>query len=170
MQAHPDRPIRIAVIGERQASAQLAEAAETVGREVARRGGVVLCGGMTGVMEAAARGAAAAGGIVVGILPTDTAEEGNPYLTIPLPSGMGEARNVIVVRSAEAIIAVGGAYGTLAEIGHALNLGVPVIGLETWSVTREGVTEADPIRRAKDALEAVEWAWAAAVERRRQRF
>jgi len=168
MQGRPHRPIRIAVIGARQTSAHLAEAAEAIGREVARRGGVLLCGGMTGVMEAAARGAAAAGGTVVGILPTDTAEEGNPYLTIPLPTGMGEARNVILVRSAEAIIAVGGAYGTLSEIGHALNLGVPVIGLETWNVTREGVTEPDPVRRAKDALEAVEWAWEAAWERRRR--
>jgi len=153
MQGRPHRPIRIAVIGARQTSAHLAEVAEAIGREVARRGGVLLCGGMTGVMEAAARGAAAAGG---------------PYLTIPLPTGMGEARNVILVRSAEAIIAVGGAYGTLSEIGHALNLGVPVIGLETWNVSREGVTEPDPVRRAKDALEAVEWAWVAAVERRRR--
>ncbi len=167
MQGRPDRPIRIAVIGDRHTSARLDAAAETIGREIARRGGVLLCGGMSGVMEASARGAAAEGGIVVGILPTETAAEGNPYLTIPLPTGMGEARNVIIVRAAEAIIAVGGAYGTLSEIGHALNLSVPVIGLETWRLSREGVTEADPIRRAKDAREAVEWAWAAAVERRR---
>ncbi len=169
MQGRPHRPIRIAVIGARQTSAHLAAAAEAIGREIARRGGVLLCGGMTGVMEAAARGATAAGGVVVGMLPGDTAEEGNPYLTIPLPTGMGEARDVILVRSAEAVIAVGGAYGTLSEIGHALNLGVPVIGLETWHVGREGVTEPDPVRRAKDALEAVEWAWAAVVRRRGER-
>src|SRR3970040_2164582 len=158
MQGRPHRPIRIAVIGARQTSAHLAEVAEAIGRARARRGGVVLCGGMTGVMEAAARGAAAAGGTVVGILPTDTAEEGNPYLTIPLPTGMGEARNVLIVRSAEAIIAVGGGYGTLSEVGHALKLEVPVVGLETWTLSRPGAPEADPMRRAKDALEAAEWA------------
>jgi len=165
MQGRPQRPIRIAVIGERQASAPLARAAEVIGREIARRGGVLICGGMTGVMEAAARGAAEAGGVVVGILPTASAEEGNPYLTIPIPTGMDEARNVIIVRSAEAVIAVGGAYGTLSEIGHALNLGVPVIGLDTWQVHREGMA-ADPIRRARDPQEAVAWAWEAAQTRR----
>jgi len=165
MQA-PVRPIRIAVIGERQASAHLVEAAEAVGREVARRGGVLICGGMSGVMEAAARGASAAGGVVVGILPTETAEEGNPFVTIPLPTGMGAARNVIIVRSAEAIIAVGGAYGTLSEIGYALNLNVPLIGLETWTVSRAGLTGSDPIPRAETPEAAVDWAWAAALERR----
>ncbi len=167
MQGRPQRPIRLAVIGGRQTSARLAEAAETIGREIARRGGVLVCGGMTGVMEAAARGAAAAGGVVVGILPTATAEEGNPHVTIPVPTSMGEARNVLIVRTAEAIIAVGGGYGTLSEIGHALNLGVPVIGVETWRATREGDREVDPIRRTEDPLTAVEWAWAAAQSRRR---
>jgi len=165
MQA-PVRPIRIAVIGERETSARLAAAAEAVGREVARRGGVLICGGMGGVMEAAARGAVAAGGVVVGILPTQTAAEGNPFVTIPVPTGMGEARNVIVVRSADAIIAIGGAFGTLSEIAYALNLGVPLIGLETWTVSREGITSGDPIPRAATAEEAVAWAWGAALERR----
>ena len=167
MQGRPQPPIRIAVIGEGQTSARLAEAAEVIGREIARRGGILICGGMAGVMEAAARGAAGAGGVVVGILPAASAAEGNPYLTIPLPTGMGEARNVLIVRSAEAIIAVGGGYGTLSEVGHALKLEVPVVGLETWTLSRPGAPEADPIRRAKDALEAVEWAWAAAQRRRR---
>lgn len=166
MQA-PARPIRIAVIGERQASARLAGAAEIIGREIARRGGVLVCGGMGGVMEAASRGAAGAGGIVVGILPTNTASEGNPYVTLPVPTGMGEARNVIIVRTADAIIAVGGAYGTLSEIGHALNLGVPIIGLDTWSVARSGSGDDDPLPRATTPQEAVAWAWAAAEERRR---
>lgn len=168
MQTPPGRPVRIAVIGERETSAPLAEAAEAIGREIARRGGILICGGMGGVMEAASRGAAGGGGIVVGILPTLTAEEGNRYVTIPLATGMHEGRNVLVVRAAEAVIAIGGAYGTLSEIGHALNMGLPVIGYETWTFSRPG-READPIRRAETPRQAVEWAWAAAVERRQRR-
>lgn len=166
MQAPPDHPIRIAVIGEGQASGPLAEAAEIIGREVARRGGVLICGGMGGVMEAAARGAATAGGVVVGILPTPTTKEGNPYLTIPLATGLGEARNILVVRSADAVIAVGGGYGTLSEIGFALKLAIPVVGLDTWHLQRPGGAAGDPIARAQTALEAVERAWTAALRRR----
>lgn len=167
MQSPPHRPVRIAVIGERQTSPTLQEAAETIGRDIARRGGVLICGGMGGAMEAACRGAAAAGGVVVGILPTDTADEANPYVLIPLPTGLGEGRNILVVRAAEAVIAVGGGYGTLSEIGHALNIGVPVIGLHTWEVSRTGLPPA-PIRRTQDPVQAVEWAWEAALARRRR--
>jgi len=161
----PDRPVRIAVIGERQTSSPLEEAAETIGREIARRGGVLICGGMGGVREAACRGAATAGGVVVGVIPTDTAEDANRYVTIPLPTGLGEGRNILVVRGAEAVIAVGGGYGTLSELGHALKIGLPVIGVETWEVSRAGLPPA-PIRRTRDPRQAVEWAWEAAVRRR----
>jgi uncharacterized protein (TIGR00725 family) len=160
-----DKPLRIGVIGERNASPEMLAAAEDVGREIARRGGVLVCGGMEGVMEAASRGAAQQGGIVIGILPGPAAESGNPFVTIPIVTGMGEGRNIIIARTAEALIAVGGAYGTLSEIAFALKLGVPVIGLGTWELRRPG-EEADPIRRAATPLEAVEWAWAAAEGRR----
>lgn len=164
------RPLRIAVVGERNASADLVAAAEVIGREIARRGGVVVCGGMEGVMEAASRGATAAQGVVVGVLPGPTAGDGNAYVTIPIVTGMGEGRNIIIARTAEAMIAVGGAYGTLSEIAYALNLGVPVIGYQTWVLQRAGQRAgqtSDPIRRAGSAQEAVEVAWAAALERRR---
>ncbi|MGH2453609.1 MAG: TIGR00725 family protein [bacterium] len=165
MHPFPDRPVRIAVIGERQTSSALEEAAETIGREIAGRRGILICGGMGGVMEAACRGAASAGGVVVGILPTDGAEDANPYVTIPLPTGLGEGRNILVVRGAEAVIAVGGGYGTLSELGHALKIGLPVIGLDTWEISRAGLPPAR-IRRTRDPLEAVEWAWQDATARR----
>jgi uncharacterized protein (TIGR00725 family) len=160
-----NRPLRIAVVGDRNASGDLVAAAEAIGGAIARKGGVVVCGGMGGVMEAASRGAAAAQGIVVGILPGGAAHEGNTHVTIPIVTGMGEGRNIIVARTAEAMIAVGGAYGTLSEIAYALALGVPVIGYRTWTLHREGQS-ADPIRRAATSEEAVEMAWAAAMERR----
>ncbi|MDR5708754.1 MAG: TIGR00725 family protein, partial [Armatimonadota bacterium] len=112
--------LRIGVVGERETTPQLWQAAQAVGREIARRGGILICGGMGGVMEAASKGAREAGGVVVGILPTNTEHAGNPYLTIPIPTGMGEGRNVLVVRASHALIAIGGWYGTLVEIAYAL--------------------------------------------------
>lgn len=158
-------PLRIGVIGERDASPELLAAAEVIGREIARRGGIVVCGGMEGVMEAASRGAAAHGGVVVGILPGSSAGSGNHFVTIPIATGMGEGRNIIIVRTAEAVVAVGGAYGTLSEIAYALKLGVPVVGYQTWELRRTGM-ETDPIRRAATPHEAVEWAWEAGLRRR----
>jgi uncharacterized protein (TIGR00725 family) len=137
--------------------------AEEVGRVIAQRGGIIVCGGLGGVMEAAARGSSSAGGIVIGILPGDGARDANPYVTIPIPTGMGEARNVIIARAAQAIIAVGGAYGTLSEIAHALRAGVPVIGLNTWSIAKPGGF-ADPVVRAKTAVEAVDKAFELAAK------
>ncbi|MER3459830.1 MAG: TIGR00725 family protein [candidate division GAL15 bacterium] len=138
--------------------------AEEIGHEVARRGAVLVCGGLGGVMEAASRGAAEAGGTVVAILPGARAEEANPYVTVPVVTGLGEARNVIVVRTSDALVAVGGSYGTLSEIAYALKLGVPVVGLATWELSRPGL-EQDPILRARDAREAVELAWELALRR-----
>lgn len=158
-------PVRIGVIGERRASAAMLAAAEEIGREIARRGGILVCGGMEGVMEAASRGAALAGGIVVGILPGSSPASGNDFVTVPIVTGMGEARNVIIARTAEALVAVGGAYGTLSEIAYALQFGVPVIGLQTWELRRPGV-EGDPILRAPTPQVAVDWAWEAATRRR----
>jgi len=108
----------IAIIGGSECTAEEARLAEEVGRELARKGAVLVCGGMSGVMEAACRGASAEGGLTIGILPGDSRQMANPYVQIPIVTNLGEARNVIVVKSAEAVIAVGGSYGTLSEIGH----------------------------------------------------
>lgn len=152
------RPLQIGVIGEQDARAEMWSLAEQVGREVARRGGVLVCGGLGGVMEAASKGAAAEGGTVVGILPGVRPEDANPFVTVPVVTGLGEARNVIVVRSSDALVAVGGGYGTLSEIAYALKLGVPVVGLNTWELSRPGL-EVDPVVRAQDPVQAVALAW-----------
>jgi len=128
----------IAVIGGGQCSAQEAGLAEEVGRELARQEATLICGGLGGVMEAACKGAASEGGVTIGILPGDSRHAANPYVQIPIVTGIGYARNVAVVKSAQAVIAVGGSYGTLSEISHALQNGIPVIGLNTWSLSRNG--------------------------------
>jgi uncharacterized protein (TIGR00725 family) len=115
--------------------------AEEVGRLLARRGAVVVCGGLGGVMEAACRGARSEGGTAVGILPGLDRGAANPHVSVAVASGLGEARNALVVRAADALIAVGGAYGTLSEIALALKAGKPVIGLGTWEI--EGMERAD---------------------------
>lgn len=144
----------VAVVGASAGTPSELALGETVGRLLAERGAVLVCGGMGGVMEAAAGGAINAGGTTVGILPTESRLDANPYLTIAVATGMGEARNAIVVRTADVVIAVHGEYGTLSEIALALKMGKPVIGLGTWELVREG-TAIDAIVRAKSAEEAV---------------
>lgn len=148
----------IAVIGGGQCSPKEAELAEAIGRELAKRGAILICGGLGGVMEAACRGASSEGGITVGILPGDNRQQANPYVQIPIVTGMSEARNVIVVKSAQAVIAIDGSYGTLSEIGHALQFNIPVIGLNTWSPSRNGQPD-NAIIQAKDPTEAVDKAF-----------
>src|SRR5512136_999758 len=126
---------QIAVIGAVDADPHEMATADAVGALVAKHGAVLVCGGLGGVMEAACRGAKEAGGTTVGILPGT--EEGNPYLDIIIRTGLGHARNILVVLSADAVIAVGGGYGTLSEIAIALKTGRPVYGLNTWDI--EGV-------------------------------
>ncbi len=145
----------IAVIGGAQPSPQEAELAEAVGYELARRGAVLVCGGLGGVMEAACKGASAGGGVTIGILPGDNAGSANPHVQIPIVTGIGYARNVAVVKSAQAVIAVGGSYGTLSEIGHALQSGIPVIGLNTWVLSRNGQPD-NKIIPVQDPAEAVD--------------
>jgi len=144
----------IAVIGGSQPSLSEAKLAEEVGRQLARRGAVLVCGGLSGVMEAACRGANAEGGITVGILPGDNRQAANPYVQIPIVTGTGYARNVAVVKSAQAVIAIDGSYGTLSEIGHALQSGIPVIGLNTWALSRDGQADTSiiPADDPKDAV------------------
>lgn len=126
------RALHIGVIGEGICSARVARDAEQVGAAIARAGAVLLCGGLRGVMEAAARGAARAGGLVVGLLPGFRRADANRWVTIPIATGMDQARNVVLVRSCDAVVAVGGMYGTLSEIALAFKLGIPVVGLRTW--------------------------------------
>ena len=127
------KPI-IAVIGGNDSSADLLRDAGTVGRGIAERGAVLICGGRGGIMEAACRGAVEAGGETIGVLPGADAQSANPWVTIPLVTNMGSARNLIIVQSAAAIIAIDGRYGTLSELAFALDFGVPVVGLRTWEV------------------------------------
>jgi uncharacterized protein (TIGR00725 family) len=133
---------------------RLLEQAERLGRRLAEAGAVVVCGGMDGVMDGAARGAREAGGHAVGILGGLSREGASPSLTVAVPTGMGEARNALVVRAADAVIAVGGEFGTLSEIALALKAGKPVVGLDTWQLSRGG-EEVDAVIRASTPEEAV---------------
>jgi uncharacterized protein (TIGR00725 family) len=144
----------IAVIGGSDCTPEEARLAEEVGRGLARNGAVLICGGLGGIMEAACKGASAEGGLTVGILPGGNRQTANPYVNIPIVTNLGEARNVIVVKSAEAIIAIGGGYGTLSELGHALRNGTPVIGLNTWSLSRNERPDNSivPARNPADAV------------------
>jgi len=126
----------IAVIGGSQPSSKEAKLAEAVGRELAKQGAILICGGLGGTMEAACKGASSEGGVTVGILPGNNRQEANPYVQIPIVTGMGYARNIAVVKSAQAVIAIGGNYGTLSEISHALQSGISVIGLKTWALSK----------------------------------
>ena len=157
----------IAVIGESHARPHIAELAEEVGRELARRNIDLVCGGMDGVMEAACRGAKSEGGRTIAILAGSDPSQANDYVDIPILTGLGYARNVIVVKTGMAVIAVGGAYGTLSEIGHALAEDIPVIGLETWALTRSGEDPDTSIIIASDPADAVNKAVRAAKDRLR---
>ena len=154
----------ISVIGSSSAKPEHAALAEEVGRELARRGIMVACGGMTGVMEAACRGAKAEGGTTIGILPGRRGSTHNSFVDIPIFTTLGYARNIIVVHSGEACIAIGGAFGTLSEIGYAMDAKIPVVALSTWELTVKG--DGDPIVDgmipAIDPVDAVEKALAAA--------
>jgi len=152
----------IAVIGAGQCDEKTYALAEQVGRELALRGATVVCGGLGGVMEAACKGAKSVGGRTIGILPGITCRDANSFVDIPIVTGLGEARNSIVVRSGRAVIAIGGEYGTLSEIAFALKFGIPVIGLGTWELARGGTLLASMVE-AKDARQAVDLAISAIV-------
>jgi len=145
----------IAVIGGSQCSKEEAKIAEEVGRQLARQGAILVCGGLSGVMEAACKGASSEGGITIGILPGESRQTANPYVQIPIVTGIGYARNITVVKSAQAVIAIDGNYGTLSEISHALQSGIPVIGLNTWSLSRNSKQD-NSIISAQNAAEAVD--------------
>jgi hypothetical protein len=150
---------RVGVIGSAHPRHADDEDAEAVGRMLAERGAILVCGGLGGVMAAACRGAGLAGGLCVGILPDSLVDDANPWVDIPIATGMGQARNVLVVLNSQAVIAVRGGPGTLSEIGLALKLGRIVVGLDTWRVSRTGTDLG--VRAADSAAQAVELALAA---------
>ncbi len=126
----------VAVVGAAECSSEVYELAREVGREIARSGAILLCGGRGGVMEAACRGATETGGVAIGILPGFDRSSQNPYVTYSIVTGLGDARNAVLVRSADAVIAISGGYGTLSEIGLALKAGRRVVGLHTWEIRK----------------------------------
>ncbi len=165
--ANGGAPLLISIIGGSEPTARAEELAEEVGRELAQRGATVVCGGLSGVMEAVCRGAKSAGGATIGILPGSDPADANPYVDIPICTGIGYSRNVIVVKTGRAVIAIDGSFGTLSELGHALSDGIPVIGLETWELSVGGEADSS-IVRAHSPEEAVTMALAAAARRTRQ--
>ncbi len=149
----------VAVCGESDPQTSLADLAFELGRGIAQRDAVLVCGGLTGVMEHAARGARAAGGLTIGLLPGDDPDDANEHIDVAIATGLGHARNAILVRTADGIVAVGGGLGTLSEIALALRNRRPTIGIKTWRFDRQDRTEPElPV--AENAAEALEWLFA----------
>jgi uncharacterized protein (TIGR00725 family) len=151
----------VVVCGSGQATTEEVAWAEEVGRLIADAGAVLVCGGLGGVMDAAARGCEAGRGLSIGILPGEHRDPASPHLTVSIPTGLGEARNALVVRAADAVIAIGGEFGTLSEIALALKAGTPVVGLHTWELAKAGslvhaiVETETPKEAVRAALEAI---------------
>ena len=141
----------IAVIGAGHCSDEIKTLAEQVGENIALHGGILICGGLFGVMEAACRGAKKQGGTTIGILPGCHKSDANRYVDIPIVTGIGDARNVIIIRTADGVIAIDGEYGTLSEIAFCLKFNKPVVGLKTWGVDPKVV----PAENAKEAVDKV---------------
>jgi len=152
----------IGVIGGASVDSQVRQQAFEIGERIAEKGAVLVCGGLGGVMEAACKGARSAGGVTVGILPGSETADANRFVTVPVATGMGIARNAIVVRTADVLIAVDGSYGTLSEIAMALNLGKTVVQLGSWRLPAAGDVDPDLYIAAKDPADAVEKALAVA--------
>ncbi len=163
MSGDVERPVRIGVIGSSHAGDELRAVARGVGRALARAGAVVICGGLGGVMEAAAAGAADEGGPVVGFLPGDDPDDAAAGVTVPVATDMGQARNVLVVRASEAVIAVGGAWGTKSEATLCMKLDVPLVGV------MDALGDSFPIERVRDPEAGVARALELAGKRRRRR-
>jgi uncharacterized protein (TIGR00725 family) len=138
--------ILIAVIGGHKCNRKTAKVAEELGQEIAKLDAILICGGLGGVMQAAAKGAKENGGITVGILPTDDKNDANHFIDIPIATGLGYTRNILVTTAADIIIALPGRYGTLSEIGFALNAKKPVLGIGTWNI--DGIIKVDKPREA----------------------
>ena len=153
------RVLHVAVVGSGSAERDQLVLAEEVGRLLATRGARVVCGGLGGVMEAACRGAKSSGGTTIGLLPGLDRHEANAWVDVAIPTGLGEARNALVVRAADVVIAIGGEFGTLSEIALALKTGTPVVGIDTWELSRHGRSSTEIVRAVTPA-EAVDHALA----------
>lgn len=148
------KTLLIGVIGGGDCDLEIEGIAEEVGRGIARQGAVLINGGLGGVMEASARGAKREGGLTIGILPGSSPQEANPYIDIPITTGLGDMRNFLIIRSASSVIAINGGYGTLSEVAIALKIGRPVIGIRTWRPSGEVIlvdTAEEAVKRAIDA-------------------
>jgi uncharacterized protein (TIGR00725 family) len=156
------QPVQISVIGASAGEPEILRDAEAVGRGIAEAGAVLICGGLTGVMEAASKGASQAGGTVVAVLPTLSPADANPHVTHAIATGTGHARNLAVVASGEVVIAVGGEWGTLSEIAYARKLGRPVVAIQSWPLRNRAGTDLG-IVEAETPDEAVKAALSAAV-------
>ena len=148
-----DRKPVIAVIGAGKCSRKLCDMAADIGRYVAENGGVVLCGGLGGIMEGAARGAKEAGGTTIGIIPSENKADANQFIDYVIPTGFGQARNVLVVRAADAIVALPGKFGTLSEMAFALVSGKPIVSVQAWKLGEEILQVEDPVEAAKIAMD-----------------
>lgn len=147
----------VAVIGGQVCSPEEERIAYEVGSQLARNGAVLVCGGLGGVMEAACKGAKEAGGVTIGILPGPFRSDANPYVDYAIATDMGQARNAIIIRTVDAVVAVGGEYGTLSEIALALKMGKRVVAISSWEIRRRGVPD-ERIINASDATAAVRMA------------
>jgi uncharacterized protein (TIGR00725 family) len=143
-----EKKVFFGVIGAGRTSQKIKTLAEEVGKEIAKIGGILVCGGLGGVMEGAAKGAKEAGGITIGILPGEDKTQVNPYIDYPIVTGFGEARNLVVIRTADVVIALPGKYGTLSELSFALKLGKPVVGISTWNISER----IKMVKKSKDAV------------------
>lgn len=154
----PVAMIIIGVVGGQHAPPEALRNAERVGYLIAKGGAALICGGLTGVMEASCKGAKSAGGLTIGLLPTGRKSDANPFVDIPIVTGLGTARNVVIVRTADAIVAIDGSYGTLSEIAHALERGKPIVSLGAWDLRKIGV-DPELYLEAKDPEAAVRMAF-----------
>lgn len=148
----------IAVIGtgDCQEDSEPYRKAMAVGRLIAQRGCILVCGGLGGVMEAASRGAAEAGGTVVGIVMGHSTSDANPYVTVPIATGMGDARNAVIANTADGFIAIDGGYGTLSEVAFILKRGKPIVGLGSWELEGRVQQAQSPEDAVRIVLKAIE--------------
>ncbi|MFH1351294.1 MAG: TIGR00725 family protein [Pseudomonadota bacterium] len=145
------RAMYVGIIGAGACSDSVYEVARNVGHQIGQKGWVLVCGGLGGVMEGAARGCSEAGGMTVGILPGFERDHANPYIKISLPTGLGEGRNLLVVRASDSLVSIAGGYGTLSEIGLALKMKKPVVGLMTW----EGIVGIQYVSDPNEAIQKI---------------
>ena len=143
--------IHIGVIGAGECSPEIYHQANEMGHIIGKNGWILFCGGLGGVMEAAAKGCYQSGGMTVGILPGKKKDSANPLIRLPIATGLGEGRNILVVRASDVLVAIAGGYGTLSEIGLALKIGKPVIGLKTWP----GIEGVDYVETPEQAIDMV---------------